>query len=78
MNKPFENRQKNINEIFKKFPYVNGSLFEERLSTAAFNSNMRTTLLKCCKLDWSKIKPEIFGAMFQSIKDKESKKQKDY
>jgi len=75
LNKPVENRQKNIGEIFKKFPYVNGGLFEERLSTAAFNSKMRTTLLNCCKLDWSKIKPEIFGAMFQSIKDKEARRE---
>jgi len=75
LNKPKEERQKNISEIFKKFPYINGSLFEERLSTAAFNSNMRKTLLNCCKLDWSKIKPEIFGAMFQSIKDKEARRE---
>ncbi|MDR0464694.1 MAG: hypothetical protein LBG94_06205 [Treponema sp.] len=75
LNKPKDERQKNISEIFKKFPYINGSLFEERLSTAAFNSNMRITLLNCCKLDWSKIKPEIFGAMFQSIKDKESRRE---
>ncbi|MCL2214326.1 MAG: hypothetical protein FWC06_03850 [Treponema sp.] len=75
LNKPFEDRQKNIKEVFKKFPYVNGGLFEERLSTAAFNSKMRTTLLNCCKLDWSKIKPEIFGAMFQSIKDKEARRE---
>jgi len=75
LNKPVENRQKNINEIFKKFPYVNGGLFEERLSTAAFNSKMRRTLLNCCKLDWNKIKPEIFGAMFQSIKNKEARRE---
>jgi len=75
LNKPEDKRLDNIDEILKKFPYVNGGLFEERLETAAFNSSMRNTLLKCCTLDWSKIKPEIFGAMFQSVKDKESRRE---
>jgi hypothetical protein len=74
LNKPLEKRLKNIDETLNKFPYINGNLFEERLETAAFNSSMRKTLLKCCLLDWSKIKPEIFGAMFQSVKDKESRR----
>jgi len=70
-----EKRLKNIDETLNKFPYVDGGLFEERLETAAFNSSMRKTLLKCCTLDWSQIKPEIFGAMFQSVKDKESRRE---
>jgi hypothetical protein len=75
LNKHPDNRQTNRDETFKKFPYVDGGLFEKRLDTAAFNSTMRKTLLKCCTLDWSKIKPEIFGAMFQSIKDKENRRE---
>jgi len=74
LNKPIEKRLKNIDETLNKFPYINGNLFEERLETAAFNSVMRKTLLKCCTLDWSQIKPEIFGAMFQSVKDKEKRR----
>ena len=75
LNKPEDKRQINRDEIFKKFPYIDGGLFERKLDTAAFDSNMRKTLLKCCTLDWSKIKPEIFGAMFQSIKDKEKRRE---
>ena len=75
LNKPEDKRLDNIDETLNKFPYVNGGLFEERLETAAFNSSMRRTLLKCCLLDWSKIKPEIFGAMFQSVKNKESRRE---
>jgi hypothetical protein len=67
-------RQANLDETLKKFKYINGGLFEDRLKTAAFNSKMRKTLLKCCTLDWSLIKPEIFGAMFQSVKDKEKRR----
>ena len=74
LNTQRENRQKNIDEQLNKFPYINGGLFEEKLETAAFDSKMREILLKCCSLDWSKIKPEIFGAMFQSIKDKEERR----
>jgi type II restriction/modification system DNA methylase subunit YeeA len=75
LNTPLEKRMKNIDETINKFPYVDGGLFEERLHTAAFNSAMRKTMLNCCTLDWSQIKPEIFGAMFQSVKDKESRRE---
>jgi len=75
LNKPKENRLKNIDETLNKFPYVNGDLFAERLEIAAFDSAMRKTILKCCTLDWSQIKPEIFGAMFQSIKDREKRRE---
>ncbi|GHT61257.1 hypothetical protein FACS1894109_19670 [Spirochaetia bacterium] len=67
LNKPPEARLKNLDDDLKKFPYVNGGLFAERLETAAFDSKTRETLLWCCALDWSKISPAIFGAMFQSV-----------
>ena len=74
LNEPKETRYKNIDETLNKFTYVNGQLFEERLKTAPFDSKTRKTLLKCCTLDWSQIKPEIFGAMFQSVKDKDKRR----
>ena len=74
LNKEKGSRLKNIDETLNKFPFVDGGLFEERLEIAAFSSGMRNTLLKCCALDWSQIKPEIFGAMFQSVKDKKSRR----
>jgi hypothetical protein len=67
LNKPKERRLTTIDEQLNRFPYVNGGLFEERLDTAAFDRPMRDTLLECCGLDWSKISPAIFGAMFQSV-----------
>jgi type I restriction-modification system DNA methylase subunit len=57
----------NLDEQLSEFPYVNGRLFEEQLPTASFDSKMRTALLNCCYLDWSKISPAIFGSMFQSV-----------
>lgn len=66
---PEDKRLKTLDEQLNVFPYVNGSLFAERLPTAAFNSQMREVLLDCCKLDWSKISPAIFGSLFQSVMD---------
>jgi hypothetical protein len=66
---PEDKRLKTLDEQLNIFPYVNGSLFSERLPTAAFNSNMRQILLDCCKLDWGKISPAIFGSLFQSVMD---------
>ncbi|MHB9291196.1 hypothetical protein Holit_00268 [Hollandina sp. SP2] len=74
LNKDVPDRLKNLDEQLKAFPYVDGGLFAERLETASFSSEMRRLLLECCALDWSKIKPEIFGALFQSVKDKEKRR----
>jgi type I restriction-modification system DNA methylase subunit len=49
------------------FPYINGDVFAERLDTYHFTENSRRTLIEACEMDWSKISPSIFGAMFQSI-----------
>lgn len=67
LNTPREERYKNLDEQLADFPYVNGRLFEEILPTASFDSKMRTALLECCYMDWSKISPAIFGSMFQSV-----------
>lgn len=67
LNKPKENRLKTIDEQLNQFPYINGHLFEETIETADFDRPMRDTLIDCCRLDWSKISPAIFGAMFQSV-----------
>ena len=64
---PNEKRFKNLDEQLAEFPYVNGKLFQESLPTASFDSKMRTSLLECCYIDWSKISPAIFGSMFQSV-----------
>jgi hypothetical protein len=67
LNTPTERRLKNIDEQLNAFPYTNGSLFEETLPPAGFDSGMRAILLECCLIDWGKISPAIFGSMFQSV-----------
>ena len=74
LNTPEDRRQKNLDERFAAFPYVNGKLFEERLNVAAFTSAMRSALLDCCALDWGRISPAIFGALFQSVMDDKARR----
>ena len=74
LNTPPDQRQKGLDEQLAGFPYVNGKLFAERLSPAAFNATMRERLLDACGLDWSEISPAIFGALFQSIMDAQARR----
>lgn len=66
---PNEKRQKNLDESFTQFPYINGSIFTEQLKTAHFDRSMREMLLDACAFDWSLISPSIFGSMFQASMD---------
>lgn len=74
LNTPDDARQKNIDEDLNAFPYVNGKLYEENLSTSSFDSSMRNILLQTCCFDWSKISPAIFGSLFQSVMDQEKRR----
>ena len=67
LNTPETKRLSNIDQQLNEFPYVNGSVFEERLALASFDRKMRDNLIDACKLNWSYISPEIFGSMFQSV-----------
>lgn len=67
LNTTKENRLKTLDEDLNQFPYINGGLFKEVLPIAAFNSRMRSILLKASDLDWGKISPAIFGSLFQSV-----------
>jgi hypothetical protein len=73
LNKSKDKRLKTIDEQLNLFPWVNGQLFEEQLEIADFDRPMRDTLIECCALDWSKISPAIFGAMFQSVMNDEER-----
>lgn len=74
LNRPEDQRQKNLDEQIAAFPYVNGSLFAEPLNLASFNSEMRSKLLVCCYFDWSVISPAIFGSMFQSVMNQKERR----
>lgn len=67
-------RQKTLDAQLAELPYVNGKLFEESISLAAFDAKMRALLLDASALDWSRISPAIFGAMFQSVMDAKARR----
>ena len=67
LNTPVDQRQATLDEDLARFPYVNGDLFEARLTIPDFNADMRAALLDTCHFDWTAISPAIFGALFQSV-----------
>ena len=73
LNTPKEKRLASRDETIAKFPYVNGGLFAEMLPIAAFSADMRKAILDCAALDWAKISPAIFGAMFQGVMDEKAR-----
>ncbi|MBE3093273.1 MAG: class I SAM-dependent DNA methyltransferase [Chloroflexi bacterium] len=74
LNKSPEERQINLDESLKQFVYVDGKLFEEYIEIPDFGKDMRDVLLKCCSFNWSLISPAIFGSLFQSVMDKEKRR----
>ena len=74
LNTAADKRQRTLDEQLAELPYVNGKLFAEPLSLAAFDAKMRALLLDASALDWSRISPAIFGAMFQSVMDAKARR----
>src|SRR6185437_15885092 len=74
LNKDVGQRQTTLDAQLAEFPYVNGKLFAEPLSLAAFDAKMRALLLDASALDWSRISPAIFGSMFQSVMDAKARR----
>ncbi len=74
LNRPTERRYKTLDEDLKQFEYINGDLFAERLPMPDFDSGMRSQLLEACTFDWSAVSPAIFGALFQSVMDKQKRR----
>ena len=75
LDKPEAKRSQALDEYLKRFPYVNGGLFKERLDIPTFDRRMRDQLLEACGFDWGNISPAIFGSLFQTIKTKESRRE---
>lgn len=60
-----------------KFPYVNGGLFaDENIEIPNFTEEIRTVLLNkaSAEFDWSLISPTIFGAVFESTLNAETRR----
>ena len=69
LNTPLEERDPYMMESLAEFPYVSGGLFEdENIEIPRFTDEIRHILLQNASLDfdWSEISPTIFGAVFES------------
>jgi len=75
LNTPEDRRSPRLDEDLATFPYVNGRLFEERLGFSDFNSDMRNALLGCCRFQWAKISPAVFGSLFQGVMEDRARRQ---
>jgi len=76
LNTPQEKRSKYLQEELAAFPYTNGGLFEEEIEIPQFTEELKQTLLQHASLDfdWSKISPTIFGAVFESTLNPETRR----
>ena len=67
---PTEARDPYMDEALKKFPYVNGGLFshDARLIIPQFTEELKELILAKASddFDWNDISPTIFGAIFES------------
>ncbi len=72
-----EDRDKYLDEDLAKFPYVNGGLFSnENLIIPQLTDEIRNILLRDASedFDWSEISPTIFGAVFESTLNPETRR----
>ena len=76
LNTPKEKRSKYLQEELAAFPYTNGGLFEEVIEIPQFTEELKQTLLQNASLDfdWSDISPTIFGAVFESTLNPETRR----
>ncbi|WP_027066589.1 DNA methyltransferase [Maribacter sp. Hel_I_7] len=62
---------KDYPDFLAKFPYVNGGLFGQKISSPKFNKKARQILIELGDLNWKDINPDIFGSMIQAVVDKD-------
>lgn len=73
----YEDRDPYLDDDLKEFPYVNGGLFEnENIEIPNFDEEIVELILKQGSedFDWSQISPTIFGAVFESTLNPETRR----
>lgn len=62
--------------LLLEFPYVNGGLFSEIIEIPQFSDKAIDLLLnEACNFDWSQISPTIFGSIFESTLNPETRRE---
>ena len=77
LNTPVAERDPYLRDDLMAFPYVNGGLFAEKdIEVPRFNERIATLLLKHASddFDWSEISPTIFGGVFESTLNPETRR----
>ena len=76
LNTPKEKRSRYLQAELAAFPYTNGGLFEEDIEIPQFTEELKETLLQNASMDfdWSEISPTIFGAVFESTLNPETRR----
>ena len=76
LNTPQEKRSRYLQAELAAFPYTNGGLFEEEIEIPQFTEELKETLLQNASMDfdWSEISPTIFGAVFESTLNPETRR----
>lgn len=76
LNTPADKRSKYLNPTLAAFPYTNGGLFAEEIDIPQFTDELRDTLLQHASLDfdWSETSPTIFGGVFESTLNPETRR----
>lgn len=80
---PRDRRDPYLDDALKAFPYVNGGLFSQEVTACGgapivpqFTNELRTLILDkaSADFDWSEISPTIFGAVFESTLNPETRR----
>ncbi|MED5768967.1 DNA methyltransferase [Streptococcus anginosus] len=77
LNTPIEERDPYLDEELLAFPYVNGGMFaENKLEIPNFTDELSELILEhaSSNFDWSEISPTIFGAVFESTLNPETRR----
>jgi hypothetical protein len=76
LNTPLDKRDPYLQDDLAAFPYASGGLFEDEIEIPRFNDEIRDLLLRRASLDfdWSEISPTIFGAVFESTLNPETRR----
>ena len=74
LNTPRSKRPRNLDIDLARFPYIGGELFHDAVAVPRFDAAMRKCLIEACRFDWSGISPAIFGALFQSVMDRDQRR----
>lgn len=76
LNTPVEKRSRFLKPELAAFPYTNGGLFAEEIDVPPFTPEIRSLLLQHASLDfdWSMISPTIFGGVFESTLNPETRR----